>query len=444
MTLDLLPAREQRGDTPFTTHLLISSYVPLYTKHINRRKQKHTELRNSYRRNPFEVVEQKNIPIMTRHHFLPLPGALCLLLAVTTLGGSASAAKYEYTNLHRDVYLDLIGQSSPFASEAALSTLKAALKSYGPTFVTKFSECVAEFTNGDTKVDTMAAPSWKVYSSARQYPNANGDGYLQQVQWKSAEVIFAGDEDVSDDDVDRCTRRAFNIGKSLFVPLLLEEDAAVGGDGAFQGVQKAKVVAMADFSPPPASDAGDTDADTETDANATAEDVEAETANDVLADSELVQDTEEGAVEKPAEKDPAPQEEEQEASNGDLPRCPVKLEVDCRSSDLSRDCNDVPMPENPDCKIKVRFTYKFTAREEIRLQSAKRYRKGSYQGCDKFGEKCEIRDYLEKYEGMYLREGTKFDAWEEVSCGARGYASILRVLSLSLKCVCPFSLTLYL
>lgn len=381
---------------------------------------------------------------MTRRHFRSIPGALCLLLAATTLGGSASAAKYEYTNLHRDVYLDLIGQSSPFASEAALSTLKAALKSYGPTFVTKFSECVAEFTNGDTKADTMAAPSWKVYSSARQYPNANGDGYLQQVQWKSAEVIFAGDEDVSDDDVDRCTRRAFNIGKSLFVPLLLEEDAAVGGDGAFQGVQKAKVVAMADFSPPPASDAGDTDADTETDANATAEDVEAETANDVLADSELVQDTEEGAVEKPAEKDPAPQEEEQEASNGDLPRCPVKLEVDCRSSDLSRDCNDVPMPEKPDCKIKVRFTYKFTAREEIRLQSARRYRKGSYQGCDKFGEKCEIRDYLEKYEGMYLREGTKFDAWEEVSYGARGYASILRVLSLSLKCVCPFSHTLHL
>ena len=114
-------------------------------------------------------TEQKNIPIMTRRHFLPLPGALCLLLAATTLGGGASAAKYEYTNLHRDVYLDLIGQSSPFASEAALSTLKAALKSYGPTFVTKFSECVAEFTNGDTKVGTMTAPSWKVYSSARQY-----------------------------------------------------------------------------------------------------------------------------------------------------------------------------------------------------------------------------------------------------------------------------------
>ena len=291
----------------------------------------------------------------------------------------------------------------------------------------------------------MAAPSWKVYSSARQYPNANGDGYLQQVQWKSAEVIFAGDEDVSDDDVDRCTRRAFNIGKSMFVPLLLEEDAAAGGDGAFQGVQKAKVVAMTDFSPPPASDAGDTDADADADANATAEDVEAETANDVLADSELVQDTEEGAVEEQsAEKDPAPQEEEQEASNGDLPRCPVKLEVDCRSSDLSQDCNDVPMPEKPDCKIKVRFTYKFTAREEIRLQSARRYRKGSYQGCDKFGEKCEIRDYLEKYEGMYLREGTKFDAWEEVGFGARGYASILRVPLHHLKCVCPFSLTLHL
>jgi len=373
---------------------------------------------------------------MTRHHFLPLPGALCLLLAAATLGGSASAAKYEYTNLHRDVYLDLIGQSSPFESEAAQSTLKATLKSYGKTFVTKFSECVAEFTNGDTKVDTMTAPSWKVYSSARQYPNANGDGYLQQVQWKSAEVIFAGDEDVSDDDVDRCTRRAFNIGKSMFVPLLLEEDAAAGGDGAFQDVQKAKVVALADFSPPKASDAGDTDADAETDANATAEDVEAETANDVLADSELVQDTEEGAVgEQSAENDPAP-EEAAEANNGDLPRCPVKLEVDCRSSDLSKDCNDVPQEEKPDCKIKVRFTYKFTAREEVRLQSARRYRKGSYQGCDTFGEKCEIRDYLENYEGKYLRKGTEFDAWEEVSCGAWGYALISRAPLLSLKSAC--------
>ena len=58
---------------------------------------------------------------MTRRHFLPLPAALCLLLVAATLGGSASAAKYEYTNLHRDVYLDLIGQSSPFESEAAQS-----------------------------------------------------------------------------------------------------------------------------------------------------------------------------------------------------------------------------------------------------------------------------------------------------------------------------------
>ena len=73
---------------------------------------------NSYRT---IEVEQKNIPIMTRRHFLPLPAALCLLLVAATLGGSASAAKYEYTNLHRDVYLDLIGQSSPFESEAAQS-----------------------------------------------------------------------------------------------------------------------------------------------------------------------------------------------------------------------------------------------------------------------------------------------------------------------------------
>lgn len=362
---------------------------------------------------------------MTRH-FLPLPlppglfsTLVCLLLAAHIDG--ASAAKFVYNNLHRDVYLDLIGQSSPFTTDTARSTLKVALESYGPTFVTKFSDCIDEFTDGDTEVDSMSEPDWKVYTAARQYPNTNGDGYLQQVQWKSAEVVFVGAEDVSEANIARCTRRAFNIGKSAFVPLLLAEDADASDGGAFQNVQRAKVVALADFSPPQT-------------ATTTVEDIEAETANDVLAESELIENIEEdtSTAEEPSE-DPAeemettdadPELEESdpepvpepptEVDTDDLPSCPVKVTVDCRTADGSEDCNDLPMPEKPDCKIKVKYTYTFTVQEEIRLQSARRYRKGSYQGCDNF-ELCEIREYLGNYQNKYVRKGTEFDAWEEVS-----------------------------
>ena len=366
---------------------------------------------------------------MTRH-FLPpplLPGLLgalvCLILGAHIDG--ALAARFVYNNLHRDVYLDLIGQSSPFTNDTARATLKAALESYGPTFVAKFSGCISEFTDGDTAVDSMSEPDWKVYTAARQYPNTNGDGYLQQVQWKSAEVVFVGAEDVAEDDITRCTRRAFNIGKSAFVPLLLAEDASASNGGAFQGVKRAKIVALADFSPPQP-------------ATTTAEDIEAETANDVLAESELIENIEEdtSTVNVPseetaeeletAEADPELEESDPEdvpeppteVDANDLPRCPVKVTVDCRTADGSEDCNDLPMPEDPDCKIKVKYTYTFTVQEEIRLQSARRYRKGSYQGCDNF-ELCEIREYLENYQNKYVRKGTEFDAWEEVSLLSR-------------------------
>eukprot|EP00563_Minutocellus_polymorphus_P011024 CAMPEP_0181070358 /NCGR_PEP_ID=MMETSP1070-20121207/27440_1 /TAXON_ID=265543 /ORGANISM="Minutocellus polymorphus, Strain NH13" /LENGTH=523 /DNA_ID=CAMNT_0023151231 /DNA_START=21 /DNA_END=1593 /DNA_ORIENTATION=+ len=167
---------------------------------------------------------------------------------------------------------------------------------------------------------------------------------------------------------------------------------------------------MTDFSPPPPPPPPPPILA----ATTTAEDTEAETANDVLAESELVQDMEDEAAEEPAEElAQEEEEEEEEVANGELPLCPVKVKVDCRSSDGSKDCNDVPMPEDPDCKIKVVFSYKFTVQEEIRLQSAKRYRKGSYQGCDNF-ELCEVRDYLENYQDRYVRKGSEFDAWEEV------------------------------
>lgn len=334
----------------------------------------------------------------------------------------ALAARFVYSNLHRDVYLDLIGQSLPFITNIARSTLEAALEKYGPTFVTKFSDCIAEFTDGDTKVNSMSEPDWKVYTAARQYPNPNGDGYLQQVQWKAAEVVFVGAEDVTEDDIARCTRRAFNIGKSAFVPLLLAEDADSSDGGVFQNVQRAKVVPLADFAPPPPE-------------TTTAEDIEAETANDVLAESELIENVEEGSSNagEPSEEPPAEEMETTEADpeleesdpepvpeppteieTNDLPHCPVKVKVDCRTADGSEDCNDLPMPENPDCKIKVKYSYTFTVQEEIRLQSARRYRKGSYQGCNNF-ELCEIREYLENYHNKYVRRGTEFDAWEEVS-----------------------------
>ena len=385
---------------------------------------------------------------MTRH-FLPLPfppglfsAFVCLLLAAHI--DLVSGAKFVYTNLHRDVYLDLIGQTSPFTTDAARSTLKAALTSYGPIFVTKFSDCIAEFTDGDTEVDSMSEPDWKVYTAARQYPNANGDGYLQQIQWKSAEVVFVGAEDVAEADLARCTRRAFNIGKSALVPLLLAEDADASNGVSFQNVEKAKVVALTDFTPPPTSTTGST---------TTAEDIEAETANDVLAESELIEDTsaaEDASTadepsEEPAEEmetteadpeveesDPEPPTEVDTSTNNlDLPRCPVKVKVDCRTADGSMDCNDFPMPEKPDCKDKVRYTYTFTVQEEIRLQSARRYRKGSYQGCDNF-ELCEIRDYLENYQDQYLRKGTEFDAWEEVSLLGRCWTQLFGLMS---KCL---------
>lgn len=270
------------------------------------------------------------------------------------------------------MYLDLIGQPSPFTTDTARATLKAALQSYGPTFVTKFSDCINEFTDGDTEVDSMSEPDWKVYTAARQYPNTNGDGYLQQVQWKSAKVVFVGAEDVTEDDIARCTRRAFNIGKSAFVPLLLAEDAEASNGGAFQGVKRAKIVALTAFSPPQT-------------ATTTAEDIEAETANDVLAESELIENIEENTStadvpsEEPAEEmetaDSDPELEESdpedvpkpptEVDANDLPRCPVKVTVDCRTADGSEDCNDLPMPEDPDCKIKVKYTYTFTVQEEI-------------------------------------------------------------------------------
>ena len=349
--------------------------------------------------------------------------------------GGVSAARFVYENLHLNVYLDLIGQSSPFTTDAARSTLKAALNSYGPIFVAKFSDCIFEFTDGDTAVNSMSIPEWKVYTAARQYPNTNGDGYFQQVQWRSAEVVFVGAEDVSEADVARCTRRAFNIGKSAFVPLLLKEDASASDGGAFQGVQKAKVVALADFTPPRP-------------ATTTAEDVEAETANDVLAESELVESNTVDPSEKPAQEMEKPEADPEselepdepvpepptEVDTNDLPRCPVKVNVDCRTADGSKDCNDLPMPEDPDCKIKVKYTYTFTVQEEIRLQSARRYRKGSYQGCDNF-ELCEVREYLENYHNKYVRKGTEFDAWEEVSWTYTRYSVVLPLAELN-SCLC--------
>mmetsp|Transcript_7748 Transcript_7748/g.15621 ORF Transcript_7748/g.15621 Transcript_7748/m.15621 type:complete len:694 (+) Transcript_7748:292-2373(+) len=340
--------------------------------------------------------------------FLPL-----VVLAIATLQRATSAATFEYTNLRRDFYINLIGQKSSFDGEGQ-AALKSALDAYGSVFAQKFTDCFTEFNYGE--ITTMSKPEWTVYSQDKQYVNDENDGYLQQVKWNVGKLVLQADQDLDDMMVSRCARRAFNFGKSEFVPLL--DSAAM-----FSDVEKAKVLSLDEFTPPPAADdetTGETDA-----------------TNDLLADSELIQGdgvSAEGTIQdpiasptgsptkvpttKPLIPDVPDNNDSVPAQPTDqqLSKCPVKLRVDCTTPDGKTDCNDMPRPSFPDCKQdqRVKYSYYMRVEEEIRFQSATRYRKNSFLGCgNEFGA-CPVREYMTDLKNKYVRVGTELDAWELV------------------------------